>query len=502
MPGSNPFGDPQTAALLGLAQGLLQAGAPSPFPTNFSGALAQGAGGALSGAMNAQKMTQQQALVDLERLRAQQAQRTLDMQSWALGFPQSGNTPGTPPATSPTEPAPTLASPQAQPQAASFGAQPAPQLGATPQPTVGPLAGLPEDAQRAIRLNIGLPGSGNIAWQATQPIVGREGGIYRRTPNGGMELDPGWIEGERKRIELQKGAEDAHTIVDVPMADGRTQKMTKAQALNLTSATNQIVNSLPGLNAEAISSIQRQLAAEPDKPVNVDINLGGRQAKLTLQPLGGPGFTSGQSTEARSAAEKSGANAGDVQNQIDTEAHGALQSRRILTEMRGLSQEFTQGKVAPFQRALGEWAQALKLPGNWEQEIKVAESQQALQKLTAQMATAAMKQFTNRGTQMEFKTFLQNNPNAELTPGGFQKVLEFMDKSAQASLDKQQAYIEWRKTNPVERSQDFEAEWNKKQTAELTQATAKTAPPKKGEVIDGWEFVGGDPGQRMNWRKK
>ena len=25
---------------------------------------------------------------------------------------------------------------------------------------------------------------------------------------------------------------------------------------------------------------------------------------------------------------------------------------------------------------------------------------------------------------------------------------------------------------------------------------------KKGDVVDGWQFVGGDPGNKMNWRKK
>lgn len=464
-------------ALLGLSQGLLQAGAPHQFPVGFGGALAQGMGGALNNAMQSQKMNQQQALVNLELLKAEHMRQQLDMQRWALGFnpTQSGNPTPVPPQPGQPQAAPMqVAAPMQIPGQQPMAAQPMGQQPQGPQPmTSGPLAGLSPEAQNAIRLNVGLPGAGSIAMKDSERIVGREGGIFRKKPDGSMELDPGWIAGEKQRLELQKGIENQNTIVDVPMANGQVQKMTKAQALNLTSATNQIVNSIPGLNQDAVASIQRQLAAEPDKPVHVDINLGGRQAKITLQPLGGKGFVAGQTTEARSAAEKSGTNAGDVQSQIDTEASSALQSRKILGEMHGLSQDFTQGKVAPFKRALGEWAQALNIPGNWQQEIKAAESQQALQKLTAQMATAAMKQFTNRGTQMEFKTFLQNNPNAELTPGGFQKVLEFMDKSAQASLDKQQAYSEWRKTNPLERSQDFLAEWNKKQSADLGETTPK-----------------------------
>lgn len=64
---SNPFGDPKAMALLGLAQGLLSAGAPHSTPVGLGGALSQGIGGALNGAMSAQKMNQQQTLVDLEK---------------------------------------------------------------------------------------------------------------------------------------------------------------------------------------------------------------------------------------------------------------------------------------------------------------------------------------------------------------------------------------------------------------------------------------------------
>jgi hypothetical protein len=493
------FDDPKTQGILALAAGLLQAGGPSRYPVPFGAAL----GSAMS---NASKQQQQQTLINLEQQKSALAQAQvlhaihgMNMQSWALAGGQGQ--PPAPPAIPPAMlqamgmPAGALSqTAQSQQQPQQLGQQPDPQAqpvslqqsqeqSPAPQPG-GIFSGLPPEAQQAIKMNIALPGSGNIAWQASQPIIGREGGIYRRTPGGGMEINPAWLSGERQRMELQKGIEDQHTIVDVPMADGKVQKMTKAQALNLTQATNEITNAIPGLNAEAVSSIQRQLAAEPDKPIDVDITLGGRRAKLTLQPLGGRGFTTGQSTEARAAQESSGKQAGSVQSQIDEEANGALQSRRILGEMRGLAEDFTPSKVAPFKRAMGEWAQALKLPGNWAEEIKAAESQQALQKLTAQMATAAMKQFTNRGTQMEFKTFLANNPNAELTPGGFRKVLEFMDASADASLKKQQAYIDWRKMNPVERSQDFLAEWNKKQTAELAQPAAPTAPANQPNTFD------------------
>jgi len=464
--------------MLALAAGLLKASGPSPTPQSFGSVL--GSGGmmglnAYSTAKNEDiKNKQTQTLIGLEqeKMRLTQAQvnaamRQQALQEWAL----TGNMPTFMQAGAPTQAA--VPGDAYMPAAGAVNLMPASMQtpGGFNLPAVppgSPLSGLSPEAQQAVRLNMAIPGSGNIAWQSTQPVVGREGGIYRRNPQtGALELDPGWIKGEEARLNLQKGIENQNTVVDVPLADGRSQRMTKAQELKLTSATAELANALPNLDKTAIASIQRQLLAEPDKPVDVNITLGGRQAKLTLQPLSGAGFTAGQSTAAKAAQETSGKNAGNVQSQIDEEAASALQSRKILGEMRALATDFTPSKVAPFKRALGEWAQALNLPGNWQEEIKAAESQQALQKLTAQMATAAMKSFTSRGTQMEFKTFLQNNPNAELTAGGFQKVLEFMDKTAQTTLDKQQAYQEWRKANPIEKSQDFLAEWNKKQNAEL-----------------------------------
>lgn len=474
------FNDPATQGLLSLSASLLQAGGPSATPVPTGAAM----GNAYQGY---QADRQRQALLGLEQqkgaltaMQVNAAMRQQAFQEWALtgkmpDFSSMSAPGGLGTQQAPQQPMPFNA-PQPMPSGAPMAPQGAPQ-GPQGLPPGSPLASLPPDAQQAIRLNMALPGAGPIAMQATQPVIGREGGIYKRNQDGSMSLDPGWIKGEEERLRLQEGIKNQNTIVDVPLADGRVQKMTKAQQLQVVDATAPI----NGLPKEVVGDIQRQLLAEPTQPVDVNITLNGRSTKLTIPALGGglPGVTAGQSTEARSAAEKSGMNAGDVQNDINQEAASALQSRKILGEMRGLSQDFNQGKIAPFKRALGEWAQATGIKG-FEEEIKSAESQQALQKLTAQMATAAMKQFTNRGTQMEFKTFLQNNPNAELTPGGFQKVLEFMDKSAQASLDKQQAYQGWRQQgNPVERSQDFLAEWNKKQNEGLGEPAKQfPAPPQ------------------------
>jgi hypothetical protein len=80
-----------------------------------------------------------------------------------------------------------------------------------------------------------------------------------------------------------------------------------------------------------------------------------------------------------------------------------------------------------------------------------------------------------------------------------------MLQSTVASLDKGQSkenlergltqvrthFQNWK--NAVQQAQGQQAE---------SPAAAPLAAPKKGQVVDGWEFVGGDPGNRMNWKKK
>lgn len=511
--------DPQTMGLLSAAFAGLEASGPSRMPVSLGqvvGRAGQSGLNTYAGALNSNRQNAQtEAMIALEKQKAaltgsqvEQAAYQQRLQQWALGGMQGPPpSPGGPPTGMPGMQPPGMqppgvpqgmrppgmqppgmpqSAPQPQPGMMPVGAQPqqpmpmgAPQpMGpqAGPMPAGGPMQGVPDYLQKAAMFKTaGLPAIGEAIGKANEPVVGREGGIYKRDATGNLALDPGWLAGERQRMELQKGIEDQHTMTEVPLADGRKQTMTKAQQLAMVNGTATLKNAMPWASDELTANFQRQMLASPGKDIPINISVGGRDpVHITLPALnkraegGMPGMTSGQSTEARAAQEASGKEAGGIQAQIDSEASGALQSRKILGEMRTLSGDFTQGKVAPFKRALGEYAQALNLPGDWAAEIKSAESQQALKKLTAQMATAAMKQMTNRGTQMEFKTFLENNPNAELTPGGFQKVLEFMDKSAQTSLDRQQAYQEWKKTNPVERSQDFLSEWNKKQSDALS----------------------------------
>ena len=79
---------PQQMMLLGLSQGLLQAGSPSARPVGIGGALGSGIQGALSGQAQAQAMINQgiknkqaQQMIDLEGKKVTQAQQAIDKEN-------------------------------------------------------------------------------------------------------------------------------------------------------------------------------------------------------------------------------------------------------------------------------------------------------------------------------------------------------------------------------------------------------------------------------------
>lgn len=78
-----------------------------------------------------------------------------------------------------------------------------------------------------------------------------------------------------------------------------------------------------------------------------------------------------------------------------------------------------------------------------------------------------------------------------------------MLQSTVASLDKGQSR-EQLERGLTQVKTHFENWKSAVQQAQQQKPSAPAAPslPQKGQVVDGWEFLGGDPGNRMNWRKK
>lgn len=158
----------------------------------------------------------------------------------------------------------------------------------------------------------------------------------------------------------------------------------------------------------------------------------------------------------------------------DDAAH-AVQTQQLLAQMSDLGKDFTQGKMSGIRQAVAQWKIAAGI--GTEEDRKWAAATTGVDKLTAQLATATMKTFTNRGTQMEFKTFLQNNPNKEMTPEAFKNLVEFMGGQAQKVLDKQSAFSKWSSENPLQDWAKFDTEWNQRAAPRDTSTKFDALPP-------------------------
>lgn len=174
-----PFGDPKTAALLGLAQGLLAAGAPQRFPVGIGGALAQGIGGALSGAMGAQ----QYKAMELANAAAQGK-----ADYYAGGGPTSGSQPNA--AAGATSPV--ISNPGAN---YAYGV-PFSGAEAQPQPQVTPsgfplIPGLNERDSRAAALGWLAPGYVNAVASANAPTEFQK---MQRAAANGDPVAKAWLE--------------------------------------------------------------------------------------------------------------------------------------------------------------------------------------------------------------------------------------------------------------------------------------------------------------------
>ena len=246
---TNPFGDPQAMALMGLAQGLLSAGAPQPFPTSLGGALSQGIGGALNGAMGAQRYN-----LSEQQIRALQLANTLnqgkaDFYNGVSTAPAPASAPSA--AAGPTTPGFSPASSQAIFGTPEFGTPTPPSP--TPQQT-GPggiplVPGLNPEMSRAAALGWLSPGyvsavagansptefqkieaaakAGDPNAQAwvrkntiIPPVVNRGFGLGTVGPNGEYIPDLA-SEGQIARTTAAKaGAEASQRTVEVTLADG------------------------------------------------------------------------------------------------------------------------------------------------------------------------------------------------------------------------------------------------------------------------------------------
>lgn len=99
---------------------------------------------------------------------------------------------------------------------------------------------------------------------------------------------------------------------------------------------------------------------------------------------------------------------------------------------------------------------------------------------------------------------LQSIPGLENDPAAIGKMIEYRVKLAQREQQVAKMAREYRKKHGKfdEGFYDELKVWSDKNPLFPEASNVGNGGPQKGEVVDGYEFLGGDPGNRDSWRKK
>lgn len=193
-----------------------------------------------------------------------------------------------------------------------------------------------------------------------------------------------------------------------------------------------------------------------------------------------PGATA--AANAISGANSSGAAQGtkstDIIEETNDQADQALATKRMILEMKNLSQNFTPGNLASMKEALGSWAISL----GFDQKMVNAQlgnigDLQDFRKFTSMLATESARSLTSRPALLEFNNFLTNNPNPNLTPEALSKMLDFMSKTQDVALDKQQFLQDWKQgKNPKQIQEDFQPAWTQHMRQNMQASLSQPTP--------------------------
>ena len=204
----------------------------------------------------------------------------------------------------------------------------------------------------------------------------------------------------------------------------------------------------------------------------------------------GPGAPSpmigGGNTAGALEGQKLGAGKGqEFAAKLTDDADSALQGKRTLGEMQNLLQGFNPGAFAPVLGGLGAVAQSMGVNPDVVQNLTNINpgDAQAFQKGTAALAAESAKQMTNRITQQEFKVYLANNPNWMMQPDGIKRVMDYMGKGFDQTLDKQAAFQQFSQSAAPDRWHiDFPAYWNKTQRDAIATGKTNSVPANLTQV--------------------
>lgn len=438
------YGDPKTAALLGLAQGLLSAGAPHSTPVSFTGALGQGVSGALSAASEAQKYSylaqQAQALKyanALSQAKADELAKGASMPYPVLPGVQNvgsggggGSGGGASPIVNP-DANNVYGSPLTTPPSVNQSVAPA-------APSVTPASSSYFDPQALYEqgrryLLLGIPGGAAMMESAinhdpsiTGPValagqgyrVGRDG-VYQLAP--GIAAGKGDIAGAEANAKLPSEAVTSFLrYAGRPTAYNPFKEKIEPGYNFLPPSIQNIIQQ--GLKGATLS----QQSPTTGSPTQGQGNL--------LSPLETASQTKhGEELETESKALRDSAN-------------NAVSMNYNLDQMRTALSGFKPGPGTNLQMFLEKNLSILGKPFGVEPPSSLG-SYQEFSKYANQIAFAATRQMGAREAAQVVKMQIESNPNSELTPQAVNGLMNSMQSMNDYIISKSKGEQAWRTTH-------------------------------------------------------
>jgi hypothetical protein len=275
-----------------------------------------------------------------------------------------------------------------------------------------------------------------------------EGQVYE---GGAIKTTPGYLGSLSDITGTTEAAKKGYELVDVPMPDGTTRKMTVTQAAGLTRG-----------------------------------NVGGQNRSVGQmnQPMGQPSVT-GQSVQSNMpgipvmSASQAKAKELDITNASEYEKalnNTISQGRNFMDRLNVSEQaldQFQPGMGAGARLQVARAAKSLGMPEDVIKGINAGDiaSKQVFQKLAVQQAMEALKQDMQSGriTQAEFQIYKDNLPNIETDPAAIKQLFNVARQHHAANISEQQAYANYKKQggDPGQ----WQAQWS--QMKEAQRATTK-----------------------------
>ena len=193
-----------------------------------------------------------------------------------------------------------------------------------------------------------------------------------------------------------------------------------------------------------------------------------------------------QTTAGAAEQKKGGETAAEHGANLAADAANAVDVIRGLHEMRNLSNVASPNSANQMKLAAGN----LMIAGGADPDsvagwlgVNVG-ALQAASKQTSQLAVSSIHQMTSRGTNFDLDTFMKNNPNLMMSPEGFHRVVDYMEKKSHDIVAKQQDWIKFIHKGddgkPVPEEQQVglhTAHWNKKVLDEIGKGKTDSRKP-------------------------